>query len=65
MYLEMEMKKNDHFTITGLVKCMFDVVVKNVNFVSSNACVLEPVCVRLEDSAQPLLDNVGTNVQVF
>lgn len=59
------MQQNDHFTIAGLVERVLDVVVQNINLVSANARVLKPIDVGFKHPREPLLDNVGPDVQVL
>lgn len=37
--LKMEVKKNDHFSLTWLEECILNIVVEDVYFVPSDACV--------------------------
>lgn len=46
--LQMEMQQNDHLTVARLEKSVLYIVVEDVDFVSSDACVAEPVCVSLD-----------------
>ena len=59
------MQENNHFTIAWLVKCMLDVVIKDVNLVSTNTRVLKSIDMRFQNTTQTLLSNIGTNIQVF
>ena len=59
------MQKDYHFTIAWLVKCMLDVVIKDVNFVSTNTRVLKSIDVRFQNTTQTFLCHIGTNVQIF
>ena len=46
-YLQVEVKKNDHFLVTWLKYCMSNIVVQNIHFVSPNTGVPKPVRVSL------------------
>ncbi len=59
------MQQDNHFAVAGLVERVFDIVVQDVNLVTPNTSVLEPVGVGLEDAAQPLLNNVGADVEIL
>ena len=48
-----------------LIEGVLDVVVEDVHPVAPDGGVSEPVGVSLEDAGQPLLDNVGPDVQVL
>ena len=64
-HLQMEMQKNDHFAIARLVKCVFDVIIEDVNFVTTNAGVLETIDMSLQYPTQPFLSQIRPNVQIF
>ena len=59
------MQENDHFSIAGLVKCVFDVIVEDVNFVTPNAGVLETIDMSLQYPTQPFLSQIRPNIQIF
>ena len=63
--LEMEMQQDNHFSVARLVKCMLDVVVKDVDLVATNTRVLESIDMRFKHTTQPFLSDVGSNVQVL
>lgn len=48
VYLEMEMKKNDHFSITRLENGVLDIVVQNIHFISTDGIVAESVGMRFQ-----------------
>ena len=56
------MQENDHFTITRLVKCMFDIVVKDVDFISTNAGILKTIDMGLQYATQPFLSQVRPDI---
>lgn len=65
MYLQMEMKKNDHLSVAGLEEGILDIIVKNINFISSNRRVAESICMRLKSAGHSFSDDIRPNVQIF
>jgi hypothetical protein len=59
------MQQNDHLSIARLEECMLDVVVQNIDFVSTDGRVSEAIGVGLEDSKQSLLHHVRPDVEIF
>lgn len=47
VYLEVKMQKNNLFAFTRLEYCVTNVVVKNVNLVTSNGCISKAVTMCL------------------
>ena len=42
----MKMQKDDHFAVARLVECVLNVIVQNVNLVTTNTGILEPIGMR-------------------
>ena len=59
------MYKDNHFTVAGLIKSMFDIVVEYVNLVSSNTCVQKSVGVSFQNSRKAFLSYVWPDVKIF
>ena len=65
VYLEVKMQEDDHLPVAGLEERVLDVVVEDVDLVPPDGRVPEAVDVRLQHPGQPLLHNVGPDVQVL
>ena len=61
----MEMQENDHFAVTRLIKCVFDIVVKDVDFISTNAGILKTIDMGLQYATQPFCGQVRPDIKVF
>ena len=61
----MEMQENNHFTITRLVKSMLDIIIQNINLVSTNASILESIDMSFEDSREAFLGNIRPDIKIF
>lgn len=48
VHLQGEMQEDDHFTVTGLIESVLDVVVEDIHLVTAYRCETEAVAVRLE-----------------
>ena len=62
---KMKVQKYNHFTITVLVKCVFDVIVQNFNLVSTNTCIHKSIDMSFQSPRKSFLNNIGTNIQVL
>ena len=59
------MNEDDHLSIARLEKCVFDVIVENVDFVSSDWSISKAIDVSFENAAETFLDNIRSNVEIF
>ena len=47
---QMEMNHHNHFFVTWLKDCMFYILIKNINLISTLGSITKTICVRLEIS---------------
>lgn len=61
----MEMQKYDHLSVAGLKERIFNIVVQNVDLVSSDGGVTETVCVSFQTTGHSFANNVRPDVQIL